>query len=296
MKKRYVVILIACLAAVGLWRLFLFPYQSPYVQIPLTFLQISSSLPYVEAEVEGERCLLLLDLGSDSEIGLRKEIITSLKNKVSSGMVTWANVNGHEHASPKYQIPAIKIGKAVIENASVKEMDMQSEVKEIILWDSKNKVENEILAHRGGLIGRRLLCQQNLLFDFAHSVFFFVRDIQSLRKKGYFLESYLEVPFELNRLGIVFQIGTEMGMKKFALDSGASVSLVRPSSVLGEFLGARKIKLAKFCMGERSFGPIDLDLYEFVYPPKEIDGILGADFLKKHIVYFDFQNKIAYIN
>ncbi len=80
-------------------------------------------------------------------------------------------------------------------------------------------------------------------------------------------------------------IQTDRGMKKFLIDTGAECSIIKKSPNEPE-----QIKVYLENIGSWNFYAIDL-------PPgiPPIDGILGVDFLKKHIICLDFLDQAIYI-
>jgi hypothetical protein len=51
----------------------------------------------------------------------------------------------------------------------------------------------------------------------------------------------------------------------------------------------------KFSIGNNDFGSKNLFLYDIVPELQEIDGLLGMDFLKNHVVYIDYKSRTVYI-
>ena len=84
------------------------------------------------------------------------------------------------------------------------------------------------------------------------------------------------------------------------LDTGCTRSLLKPSVIEGlestEWNpGLFSWHSSKFSFGGQGFGSLDFLLVEMAPIFSKIDGMIGMDFLKEHVVYIDFQKKRAYI-
>ncbi|MCB9093328.1 MAG: hypothetical protein H6620_12305 [Halobacteriovoraceae bacterium] len=114
----------------------------------------------------------------------------------------------------------------------------------------------------------------------------------------------MKVPFVKNNLGVCFDVRTDFGMLRLWLDTGCTMSLVKPSrfpktrKVSGKArFGLPIFSSIDFTMNGHQMGPIEMLFFDIGDDGllSEIDGILGVDFLKKYVVYLDFENSIAYL-
>jgi hypothetical protein len=127
-----------------------------------------------------------------------------------------------------------------------------------------------------------------------------VDDLNELGNKVEYFSvfDYVDVPFEIKEMGIVFDIDTNVGTKKFMLDTGANVSCMRESLVqkkyAKEFEPGKWMFLSKIEIGGVHLGNYPLFLYDFT-PLFEVDGILSVHFFERNGIYLDFQNKRALI-
>jgi hypothetical protein len=150
-----------------------------------------------------------------------------------------------------------------------------------------------------GVIGRALLSQFNLLLDFSKSVIFVTDQIHYLDALGYHLEKFIKIPFERQKGSIIFPIDLDIGEKKFILDTGCTTSIIN-SSLLSDqkfdkaLYGIPIFTTSKFSIGAHDFGMMDLLLVK-IFTAGILDGILGMDFLKTHVVYIDFDKKLIYM-
>jgi len=53
---------------------------------------------------------------------------------------------------------------------------------------------------------------------------------------------------------------------------------------------------SRLVLGGEDFGKKSLYLVDFTEKITEIDGCIGMDFLKQHVLYLDFKNNLAYID
>lgn len=297
MRKRFLflgILLSLAVIFICAWHFHFFPFKNPYVKIPVKFT--FSQIPYVETKIKKQNYFLKIDSGSDFELSIKKDLIKKIARSREE-KTTRYNIKGNEYEISKYLIPKIEIGKLQIQNATAHDGYIDGDGH---IWGKKEQADIAI----SGTIGRPLLgITGHLLLDFKNSVFFLVRSNDSLkyiRKEGYSIENMIEVPFEGEKNRIVFSVDTDVGEKKFLLDTGASVSIIRPSFVTDEEREEMRHNMmfmttSKLLMANHDFGALDLHFYDFSDKFTDIDGILGMDFCQKHVIYLDFKGKRALI-
>jgi hypothetical protein len=114
------------------------------------------------------------------------------------------------------------------------------------------------------------------------------------------LQQLVKVPFHFDRGAMLVQAETDIGKLNLAFDTGASLTLVRSSFVKDltsqkDFRGLFFCTISHFAIGGRNFGKLDLYPFDVVPQFQKMDGILGVDFLKNHVIYIDYKDKIIYI-
>jgi hypothetical protein len=296
MRKKLLILAILFLAITSLcaWHFQFFPFKAPFARIPVKFT--SSLTPYTEIEIEKKKYYLIVDLGSDSELGIKTEVLEKIGKKFL-GKTHWYDIKGKEYESSRYQIPKMKIGKVQINNAKAHD-GYTAEAGHI--WGEKKYAEDEI----SGTFGKSLLgISRHLLLDLNNSAFFIFRkreDLKHLRKEGYLLENLVELPFDGAKNRVVFLVDTDMGQKRFLLDTGASISIIRPTFITAEERDEMQhsrmtITFSKFVIAGHDFGEIDLHAYDVPDKFEDVDGFLGMDFCKKHVIYLDFTENKALI-
>ncbi len=128
---------------------------------------------------------------------------------------------------------------------------------------------------------------------------FVTSSMNQLKMDHWSICDLFETSFEMGRWGIVLSIETDIGTRRLILDSGASASIIKNSSlnlssIKKEAPGRQMFTTTKFVIGGHDFGPVDLSLFE-IASSIDADGFIGLDFLKKYAIYLDFENSKAFI-
>lgn len=295
MKNRFVFrsILLIVVGVICLWY-FLSP-NDYHERVSVGFMLNKS--PYVSIEIEGKSYPVLIDLGARSQMSLEKDILEQIQKK-PEGTHLFRDMHGKRYESVKYRIPKIKIGSVEFKDIEVLEENIDFVTKGSVLYSKDTeKYKREVV----GDIGRGLLKQVNMLLDFPHAAVFLSNQLNELKKSGYNVNTWLKVPFKLDPKGMVLEIDTDLGKKRFMLDTGLTVTLLRSSNVqnhneLEQHFGMPIFPTSKFIIEGKDFGKMNLHLREITPELDILDGILGMDFFSKHQIYLDFHKKMAYIN
>ena len=258
--------------------------------IPVTF--DDCDIPLVETKIEGKSYPLMLDLGSYSQMKLKGKILKRV-NKRPYGLAKFGDVRGNHYESQKYLIPEVKIGNHLF--AEVIAVEENSEfVRNTENWDPSEDPP----AESNGAIGRSLLKRKNIFLDFPHSRIAFVEDANLPQGLSSSIEDMLAVPFKMTTCGVVLRVKTDLGEKRFLLDSGFTKSVIRPPQCQDwecqqDEYGDKYFNNLQFLIGGKDFGSFPLYLLD-ITPEIEVDGILGMSFLRHHAVYIDFRNRVIY--
>lgn len=256
------------------------------------------NIPLFEMEIQGEKYPIGMDLGSKFEISLYPDVLKKLDKK-PCGTLVGRDVRGQAYETPAYQIPLVKIDDLSFSNVLVKETSTEF-IKNTTFWIDPDCDLKEWTC-KVGTIGRALLIKYNWLLDFQRSLVIMTNDLKKLKTEGYDLEQFIKVPFQWSQIGSILLINTNMGVVRLAIDTGATFSCLRESflpkdyPIGGENYNLTFVTTSKFLIGEKDFGPMNLYLMNITQELNEIDGLLGMDFLEKHIVYLDYAKKMAYI-
>ncbi len=255
-----------------------------------------SHTPLIHVKIDNTYYPLELDLaGSSSELTLSKEILNNIVKKLLNAKTQWRDLLGNQYKSSEYLISAIYFKDLKLKNIYAKE-ENQEYLDNITLWEE----EGDDLFEEYGTIGLKLAEKHNILLDFPRDRLFFSNNLGRLKKEGFDIDSYLPVPFMRLKEGIVFAIDTDVGKNNFLLDTGATISIFRETffeneEKLNEIHGKKVFFSSKFKIADCDFGKQDLILLNISSEFESFDGILGMDFIKKYVIYLDFDKKIMYL-
>ncbi len=257
----------------------------------------SADLPCMEVTIENEGYPFVVDLGSKFHTELDKVTLDRLQKK-PNGMASWVNIKSIKYTLPQFILPQISLKSIVIHDVKVVET---SHIQDNTLWSPP---DNEKLMGRVepvGFLGKPLFEKLNLLLDLHHSIIVISNQKDQLEKEGYHIHSYIKVPIELTKKHVIVNAETELGPVRLVLDSGATWTIIKNSTLKEKSYSGTEHGLPIFIssffkMGGCDFGKKKIHFYSFPKEAGSIDGVLGVDFLKEHIVYIDFKHKTAYIS
>lgn len=293
MKKLYYSIIFS--VCVGCALFYLYSARPHNVRLPMTLS--SAATPLAKVEIQGREFILLVDSGSKFQLDLDRDVLDTL-DKQPCGTLQSRDIRGASYDSTAYLVQKIKIGNRVFNNVVVVEVNEDFVANATFFIDESRVKKRD--KDGVGVVGRALLEKANLCFDFPNLVFFECGGMKGLKKAGYPMENLVAVPFEGGRAGAALVVETDFGPMRLSLDTGSTLSIVR-SSLLQNYesdryeCGLPCVKTSKFQIGGRDFGSMELHPFEVTPELHEMDGLLGMDFLKNHVVYVDYQDKVIYI-
>lgn len=293
--RRLVIVSAFLIIAVSVYLLYgSFQRKEPFLSIPIFFSQ--TGIACTEVTIEGTKYPFELDLGGDFYFSISNNIMSIIKNKKPNGLRKSCDIKGNTYDSPVTAVELIEISKIKINNALVVEEQLEFLLVGSVLDPPMLEKRKTDRLQICGRVGNHFFKGINYwLIDFPNSSFIAIRNIGDEKKRPrFFSKNFTEAILEQVDPLIVIAIETEMGVKKFALDTGASRSVLRPPT---EFVDAtHKIYTTDhFKIGGHDFGSIPLYLFD-MSPLFQCDGILGRDFFRNHAVYLDFKNKKALIS
>lgn len=257
---------------------------SPRLERPSRFFSIpvvydESGKPYIQCEIKGRRFSLLFDLGAMAEVTLTKDLLNQLQLKRVSSE-SYKDLLGYRYEMATYLLEQFAIGKRKWKHLLI--MQLPEDFKEksrIEIMPKSSAVESDQVDEMGrGLVGWELFKKESLLLDFSQN-----RIVLSPEKS----RQMHPVSISLEK-GIVIAVETDIGVRRFFLDTGSPVNIVRP----GIF---RKSRSQLFKIGKRDYGPFDF-ISASIDPYLPFDGILGMPFFQSHRVLLDFRGKKLYIS
>lgn len=266
-----------------------------HINIPIRFG--SAGIPLLEVEIQDKKYSIEMDLGSKFQLSLNREIINQL-NKKPYGTLVRKDIKGRAYEVSTYRIRSVQIEDISFSNVKIGE-ENDDFIGNATFWVNPDRDPKDF--DRGfGTIGRPLLTKRNLLLDFQRSLFFMTNDQKKLKKEGYELEELEKIPLETGKRGAILLVTTDFGKLRLVIDTGSTASLVRTSflpreqSIAGKKYDLPFVTTSEFVIGKKDFGPMNLCLMDITPELHEFDGILGMDFLKRHIIYLDYAKKTAY--
>ncbi len=269
-------------------------FSRPYhLLFPVQFSD--SDIPYLPINIDNHSYLLKIDLGSNFQMVLEAKVLDQI-TKIPYGTDSWANAKGKTLTSPRYKLPLIEMGNLPFTNVFVRQLDPKGNCVFYRNPGFNPLSSPEIVGH----IGKPLLDKVNLLFDFNHSLMLISNDLKKLREGGYDLKTFIKVPFKVGAKSVILETKTDLGPMRLVLDTGATCTMLRTSCLKGEtcskkIYGLPGLSSNIFMMGNHNFGPQNIAFFDISKAFDLIDGFLGMDFLKKHSVYIDFKDQMAYI-
>lgn len=297
-KKAWVIVACICCLFLG-GAYWYFSKENYCVCIPVKF-STSAHTPHIDVEIEGVLYPLLVDTGAGGQLYLQSHTLEKL-NKTPCGTVFWTNAQGKEYEVNNYVVPMIKIQTGVLKNIQVREEPVDHLLHGGTLWASWEMTDQEKLDEKIGSIGQGILTTTNFLFDFPHNVMYACSHLSNLKREGYQVDRFLNVPFEMTATGIVLKVETDLGPKRLLLDTGATFSLLKASELKDQPLkeeapGLKAYPNSKSIIGGHNFGPLPFYYFESMQLFDDIDGILGMDFLRKHAFYLDYGRSMLSIS
>lgn len=272
-------------------------FQRKTYHVPIPTRLSVGNIPLLEVDIQNAKYSLKMDLGSKFQLTLSKRVLNQL-NKKNAGTLLSRDMHGNSYETPAYLISQIKVGDFCRRDVLVNE-ESDDFVLNTTFWMDTNKSKDPF-EDQIGTIGRGLLEKRNLLLDFYNSIVFISNDINRFNESGYHLKDLTKCSFEIGRTGIILTIITDIGATRFSLDTGSTISFIRSSFVKNSSgennkYGIPFITSSIFEIAGKDFGNMNLYLQNITPELSEIDGILGMDFLKNHVVYIDYKDKVLYI-
>lgn len=288
MSKKNLLFLLCLVSLIFLC--YLFFYQKTYhTCINVNFA--STNVPMTNVEIEGVKYCLEIDIGSKYPLTLHDVSLAKIKEKKKLNDSNWKDFKGNSYSTCSYKLSQVVLKDIIVKNVIVSTSSRNYENNSMIYGDPETDIDFS------QSIGRSFLDKFKLLLDFKNSRIFVSNDIKRLKTLGFDIANFKKIPMENGR-GVVLQIETDFGIKKFFIDTGSTVTSLRKTDLLNQNKSKHNVPISttkKFIIGGEDFGNQDFYLLEITPELNEIDGILGMDFLKKHVVYIDFPGKVVYI-
>ena len=170
---------------------------------------------------------------------------------------------------------------------------------------------------RDARVGWRLFSVFNVFLDCENNKIAFCDSLDTLRKHGYPVDSFVETPILLDRNLIEFEVKTNKGKLRCVLDTGCTLNMLNKdlengsnehmifnpdnidqhailnpdNSDLSVFDFKNTYEIPVFKIGKKDFGKTT---FTKIKMPLEIDAFVGMEFLRSKLVFIDFPNRKIY--
>src|SRR5690242_18696250 len=258
---RYFFLLCIGIAA-GVGLLLRYPFSSGYYS-SLEITYGKNAFPWIVIRIEDRDYALTLDIGSQFPISLSRELLDRIVDKQVQDTATAPvyNLNGQKNEVASYLIPKLKVGNLTLKNVSVRETQVNDY----------------------NILGKFLGGEFNLLVDFFHSRVIACDTFSKLQSKHLVGKDWVRIPFETYHGGIFFNVDTDFGTRKLAINTTSTFS-----SLSSSFIPSGKSLISSsLILSGNKFGNLTFDSIDLPEGFSEIDGFIGIDFLKEHGIYFD---------
>jgi hypothetical protein len=264
-------------------------HDKDFIEIPIRHLLFLGK-PHIQVEIENKKYTLLIDSGANIDMSLFEEVLDRFQNKKYLGDSEFWGVNGKDYQSKDFLIPEATIEKRIILDHILVRTESEDLLKNgrhlsPITWETR--VYDWLDRHLcDGGIGLNVLQKAVWFFDLKRLILCTALDVSAFTGNArYSLDGFVKVPMKMGERGAEILLETELGPKKFWIDTGANRSVLR---------GQRNEKAIRFWTGEQDLGVLGVYFFDLT-DRLEVDGILGIDFFKKHLVCIDFPNEMIYI-
>ncbi len=267
--------------------------ENSFVRVPTKYFPESNILCF-KAQMKGNQHLLQIDSGAQMAVSLTENKFREYAADRKRDQTECFDINHNCYLSETFISDVIDVGPLQLADMEVKSDSLEFLNSGCKLDPTEEKTQQEILEYSevDGRLGSYVLGKVDYwLFDFPnHAVYVLFDFKQAVDELGFSISDFISIPLETSSF-ITIALEVDSKIKKFAIDTGANVSVLHSStpdskykngeiSYRGQSLGAAKFFL--FNLTE--------DLHS------EFTGILGMDFLMHHVVIFDFKNNRIYIN
>lgn len=284
--------LVLSLVALFVWQIY--PSNVRLAKLPVIFTD--AGVPVVEVKIAKKTFPVIVDLGSKLELSLAQEVLKGIPHKLHA-TENISNFRGTQFKRTTYKIPSINLGSMPFNNPIVVGRPAKDE-QEYVIWQSSQAESERVPC---GALGRGLLKETNLLIDMKHSQLIVTSRKELLKAEGYELESFTKVPFTLDAKGLIIDLDTDFGKKRFLVDTGFTLTMMhkylfpKGSSQAKKKYNLPVISSEHFSIGGKEYGSKEIYFLEMAKDLQVFDGVLGMDFISKHVMYIDFSELQIYI-
>ena len=250
-------------------------------------VEFIDNLPFIQIQVEEQQAKVLLDTGARNQVlVLSKDILSKLTTtKLFPRKEKSSDITGKEYIATKYILPKFNIGSISF---------LQTRVTQDTNWGLSGGGVKNILATKDGVVGLELFINKAIILDYPNKK---IAVIDGKYPEEYDIENWHDLDFKVDRYGLSIYLTIDNNKaKRFILDSGANVSLIKESAagiteiredclvpIMGDkcnYIETKNILLKNLELPNLSFF-----IYEFPID-FEPDGIIGYNFLEDKILLY----------
>jgi hypothetical protein len=253
--------------------------------------------PYVKTIIDDIEGYFLIDLGAAIHCSIQKNYASNLHNASFLGEKKFVNFTNTVYEVNEYVLKEVDFLDLNIEDLVI---TLQSENTDLFEFNSPSFThsftpskfvnESDII----GSIGNKLLKNMNFLIDFKKSSLTLYPSsyIPLFRFPYKNVIPSENVLFEHDQnIGFICRIKINGYSKRFLIDTGSSYSLIKQSSAKNICVTDQEIITVDLELGQSHFSNQILHLSEN-FQLKDLDGILGMDFFKNKVLFFNTEKKI----
>jgi hypothetical protein len=150
-----------------------------------------------------------------------------------------------------------------------------------------------------GRLGWELFYDVNLLVDIKNSKIAICDSLDTLKKQGYAIETFVRTPLILKQGLVEFEAKTPEGILVCMLDTGSTYNLLDSEVAEGKSIeraiwdSDNFLEYSSFQIDGCDFGPVAFRRFPLRLPI-HIEAILGMEFFRDHLVFLDFSEGYVY--
>lgn len=265
--------------------------------LPLRF-DTGNNAPYgapsTVISIQGKDLPILFDTGAkNSELVLSQSALENLRVKFTGKKKCFKAFDGR-HCQKEFIIPEVKLGTFTVKNVKGTLMEK--------LWGGNDANFKETEASRNGVIGFALLSKFNVLLDYPNAKVLLIKPTN--QPFGFNFKRWVSMPFT-GHLNTALKINGKL--INVSWDTGAIPSVIR-KTVASNFKNVPCPGNAPYsrkdCMSVETLSfttDKDEELPNTWFKITDIpayapfDALIGANFYKENLVYFDFKNHRIYV-
>ena len=251
-------------------------------------------MPSTTIEIDGKKIPLILDTGAlHIGLALSERALKGIEVKYTGKTSCFKAYDG-EHCQKEFIVPKVKIGDFYVEN--VHGIVMKK------LWGGRDKNFKETPASLNGVIGLALLSQFNLLLDYKHSKAILVKF--GYEPFQYYVDKWIPIQSTQN-LTTHLKINDKSVILLW--DTGANPSNIRKETVHDfkkipcshnrryDSESCLRVEIKSFTTDSNKKLPPTWFLIMKIPSYAPFDGLVGSNFYRNNLVYFDFLNHYIYV-